>query len=123
MAATTSTSCNSFWNNRTGRATKARASSSLSSSSSSSSLPSHPSCGKVDNVAMWLINGVTSAFFASLERCSCIRVTTVEDGEDINELPLIFDDGNTNIRQEVKVSSIRKRRVRGKKGGGYAYQE
>uniref|UniRef100_A0A803MTL4 Reverse transcriptase domain-containing protein n=1 Tax=Chenopodium quinoa TaxID=63459 RepID=A0A803MTL4_CHEQI len=94
------------------------------SSSSSSSLLGHPSCRKVDGVAMWFINGVTSAFFASLERCSCIRVTTVEDdGEDINEMPLIFNDGNTRHEGKEKDSSIRRRRIRGKKGGDYTNNE
>ncbi|CAO2833910.1 unnamed protein product [Amaranthus hypochondriacus] len=101
MATTTSTSC-SFWNNfRPGGPTKVRGPSS--------------GCGKTDGLAMWLINGVTTAFFASLEKCSCVRVTTVEDPEDVNELPLIFNDGNTRD-DEAKVSSnIRRRHVRGKK--------
>ena len=54
-----------------------------------------PGCGRLDGVAMWLVNGVTAAFFASLERCSCIRIATADDdGDDANDLPLIFNDGN-----------------------------
>ncbi|PON65549.1 hypothetical protein PanWU01x14_115610 [Parasponia andersonii] len=85
MAATTSTSCTSFFSLRSNpMEPKVRTSSSHGS----------PGCGKVDGVAMWLINSVTTAFFASLERCSCIRIATVDDGDDANDLPLIFNDGN-----------------------------
>ncbi|CAH1434921.1 unnamed protein product [Lactuca virosa] len=57
--------------------------------------PSHQGCAKVDGVALWLMNGVANAFFASLQRCSCIRIATVDDHEeDSNDLPLIFNDGN-----------------------------
>ncbi|KNA25817.1 hypothetical protein SOVF_003070 [Spinacia oleracea] len=109
MAATTSSNCSSFFNFRAaGGHSKVRNSSSFSGQSG---------CRKVDGVAMWLINGVTTAFFASLERCSCIRVTTVEDdGEDMNEMPLIFNDDDTTHAQ--KVSGIRRRCLRGKKKAG-----
>ncbi|GAV56627.1 hypothetical protein CFOL_v3_00169 [Cephalotus follicularis] len=56
-----------------------------------------PGCGKLDGVAMWFINGVATAFFASLERCSCIRIATEDDGEEANEVPLILSDGNTRL--------------------------
>ncbi|KAE8649891.1 hypothetical protein Csa_012642 [Cucumis sativus] len=65
------------------------------------SSPSHgsPSCGKLDGVATWLINGFVTAFFGSLERCSCIRIATAEDdGDEGNDIPLIPNDGN--LRQE-----------------------
>ncbi|KAF3447466.1 hypothetical protein FNV43_RR12652 [Rhamnella rubrinervis] len=76
-------------------------------------------CGKLDGVAMWLINSVTTAFFASLERCSCIRIATVDDGDDANDLPLIFNDGN--LRHDGGGSSSRRRTTgKGKKGGGGA---
>ncbi|KAA8528443.1 hypothetical protein F0562_035798 [Nyssa sinensis] len=85
MAATTSTSCTSFFNHR---------GNSVEPGVRSSSSHGSPGCGKLDGVAMWFINGVTSAFFASLERCSCIRIATEDDGDDGNDLPLIFNDGN-----------------------------
>ncbi|KAI3806651.1 hypothetical protein L1987_22563 [Smallanthus sonchifolius] len=56
--------------------------------------PSSHGCAKLDGVAMWLMNGVANAFFASLQRCSCIRIATVDDHEDSNDLPLISNDGN-----------------------------
>lgn len=60
---------------------------------------------------MWLINGVTMAFFSSLNRCSCIRIATEEDGEDANELPLMFNDGT--LRHDGTTS--RRRTGKGKK--------
>ncbi|KDP41591.1 hypothetical protein JCGZ_15998 [Jatropha curcas] len=69
-------------------------------------------CGKLDGVAMWFINGVASAFFASLERCSCIRIATVDDGDEANDAPLILNDGNT--RHEGGTTS-RRRTGKGKK--------
>ncbi|KAL7207994.1 hypothetical protein ACSBR1_029865 [Camellia fascicularis] len=107
MAATTSTSCTSFINLRT-NPIKARVRIS----------PSHgsPGCGKLDGVAMWLINGVASAFFVSLERCSCIRIATQDDGDDANDLPLIFND--RNHYRHGGSSGSRRRTRKGKKGGG-----
>ncbi|RDX79082.1 hypothetical protein CR513_40534, partial [Mucuna pruriens] len=68
-------------------------------------------CGKPDGVAMWFINGVTTAFFASLEHC-CIRIATQEDAEDVNDdLPLILNDGNLRHRD----TAVRGKEVKGKK--------
>lgn len=61
---------------------------------------------------MWLVNGVASAFFASLDRCSCIRIATEDDGDDANDLPLIFNDGN-----HAGSGSRRRRTGKGKRGG------
>ncbi|XAR61988.1 hypothetical protein NMG60_11016554 [Bertholletia excelsa] len=72
-------------------------------------------CGKIDGVATWLVNGVSAAFFASLERCSCIRIATDEDADDANDLPLIFNDGNH--RHDNGASGSRRRPGKGKKGG------
>ncbi|KAF5739844.1 hypothetical protein HS088_TW12G01055 [Tripterygium wilfordii] len=85
MAATTSSSCSSFFNvQSTPDRQRVRTTSSHGS----------PGCRRLDGVAMWFINGLASAFFASLERCSCIRITTEDDGDDANEAPLIYNDGN-----------------------------
>lgn len=73
--------------------------------------------GKVDGVAMWIINGVATAFFASLHRCSCIRIATVDDGDDLNDeddLPLIFNDANFNNNQRDGMSGFGRRRRRRK---------
>lgn len=100
-ATTTSSSCASFFNLRANSAdTKVR--------SSSNNHGSSPGCGgRVDGVAMWIINGVASAFFASLERCSCIRIATVDDTDDFNDLPLIFNDGNNSINARDGISRRR----------------
>ncbi|KAI3832188.1 hypothetical protein MKX03_012747 [Papaver bracteatum] len=59
------------------------------------------SSGKVDSMAMWFINGISTAFFASLEKCSCINVTTHDDGYDSNEdLPLIPKDDQDNFQHD-----------------------
>ncbi|KAI3465241.1 hypothetical protein Pfo_021904 [Paulownia fortunei] len=81
------------------------------------------SCAKLDGVAMWLINGLTGAFFASLERCSCIRISTNEDdfGDESNNLPLIFNDGNFRGDHD---GGIRRRRLgKGKKTRAFADQD
>ncbi|KAL5218052.1 hypothetical protein ABZP36_018736 [Zizania latifolia] len=56
-------------------------------------------CGRpLDRVAGWVGGGIAAAFFASLERCSCVNVRTHDDLDDEqrdSEAPLImFDDGN-----------------------------
>lgn len=77
-----------------------------------------PGCTKLDGVAMWVINGITGAFFASLERCSCIRISTYEDDfgdEEAN--PLIFNDGDFRGDHEGR---IRRRRIgKGKKARAF----
>ncbi|KAK9740474.1 hypothetical protein RND81_03G038300 [Saponaria officinalis] len=80
---------------------------------------------KLDGVAMWVINGLATAFFASLERCSCVHVNTVEDADDVNELPLIYNDGNANATTRLDGNSCKvKRKVGGgKKYKGYAYDD
>lgn len=58
--------------------------------------PTTTSCAVVtkrfDGVATRLLSGVTAAFFASLERCSCINIATKDDVDDGGTLPLIHDD-------------------------------
>ncbi|KAI3764340.1 hypothetical protein L2E82_14347 [Cichorium intybus] len=43
------------------------------------------SCDKIDRMANWLGSSVASAFFASLERCSCINLATSHDDYDDDE--------------------------------------
>nr|KYP54643.1 hypothetical protein KK1_000838 [Cajanus cajan] len=40
------------------------------------------SCDKLDRVAMWVGSNVVSAFFASLERCSCINLSITDNDEE-----------------------------------------
>ncbi|KAG7024315.1 hypothetical protein SDJN02_13129, partial [Cucurbita argyrosperma subsp. argyrosperma] len=104
MASITST-CSSFFSIR---------SSSMEPRVRTSS-PTHasPACGKLDGVATWLINGFVTAFFGSLERCSCIRIATAEDdGDEANDAPLIPNDGNL---QQDGAAAGRRRTVKGKK--------
>ncbi|KAF5456080.1 hypothetical protein F2P56_025592 [Juglans regia] len=114
-ATTTSSSCATYFNIQSksvGVGPRTRTSSSHGSSG----------CGKLDGVAMWLINGVTTAFFASLERCSCIRIATVDDSDEANDLPLIFNDGNLRSVAGSGASS-RMRTGKGKKGGAVLLED
>lgn len=63
---------------------------------------------KLDGVAMWLVNGITGAFFASLERCSCIRISTYDDefGDEAN--PLIFAGGHDHDGRRIRRRMIGK---------------
>ncbi|KAG8072996.1 hypothetical protein GUJ93_ZPchr0006g43810 [Zizania palustris] len=51
----------------------------------------------MDSWASWVGASVTSAFFASLERCSCINLSTDDDDDDLadaqeaKDRPLILD--------------------------------
>ncbi|KZV21907.1 hypothetical protein F511_05597 [Dorcoceras hygrometricum] len=39
-------------------------------------------CERLDRAASWFGAGVATAFFASLERCSCINLSTDEESKD-----------------------------------------
>ncbi|KAL3615725.1 hypothetical protein CASFOL_041386 [Castilleja foliolosa] len=50
-------------------------------------------CEKLDRAASWVGTSVATAFFASLERCSCIHLSTVEtddDDEEAKDRPLML---------------------------------
>ncbi|KAK8678075.1 hypothetical protein V6N13_143587 [Hibiscus sabdariffa] len=80
MAATsTCSNCSGFF---TLRSNNAEPRLGRPSSAATRGSPSSAACGKLDGVAIWFINGVATAFFASLERCSCIRIAT-EEGNDV----------------------------------------
>ncbi|KAL3340331.1 hypothetical protein AABB24_028789 [Solanum stoloniferum] len=108
MAATTTTSCGSFFSFRP---------SSVEPRIRSSAASTTSGCGKFDGMAMWLINGVSAAFFASLQRCSCIRIATHEDeGEDANDLPLMYNDGNYGVSSTTTSSCSSRRPILMTKG-------
>ncbi|GMI75936.1 hypothetical protein HRI_001262900 [Hibiscus trionum] len=48
-------------------------------------------CDKLDRVASWVGANMASAFFASLERCSCINLSTTDfdDEEEAKDRPLM----------------------------------
>ncbi|KAK9946365.1 hypothetical protein M0R45_011833 [Rubus argutus] len=118
MAATTSSSssnCSNLFNFRS----SATSTSSVVERKVRTSSSSHGCRGKVDGVGMWLVNSVTAAFFASLERCSCIRIATHDDAaDDSNDLPLIFHDGNLERHHTGDTATSRRRAAaaKGKKG-------
>ncbi|KAG6539033.1 hypothetical protein ZIOFF_004185 [Zingiber officinale] len=65
----------------------------------------------LDRAASWVGNILTAAFFASMERCSCINIAT--EGDD--DVPLMqLDDGNVDVAEEGDRGGLRRR----KKGRG-----
>ncbi|MBA0617432.1 hypothetical protein Godav_026880 [Gossypium davidsonii] len=50
------------------------------------------SCDKLDRMANWVGTNMASAFFASLERCSCINLSTTDfdDEEEAYDRPLVL---------------------------------
>ena len=56
-------------------------------------------CEKLDRAANWVGSNVASAFFASLERCSCINLSTTDlddnDSDEAHDRPLIFVNSNS----------------------------
>ncbi|CAL9081048.1 hypothetical protein MUK42_28240 [Musa troglodytarum] len=61
--------------------------------------PGQPGCGRLDRVAAWVGGSIATAFFASLERCSCINIATDDDRDEDNDVPLMHDDGNNVVRE------------------------
>ncbi|MFQ6638058.1 hypothetical protein Gotur_013489 [Gossypium turneri] len=57
-------------------------------------------------MAAWLGSSVAQAFFASLERCSCINLSTSDDADDseAHDLPLMFT--NCSSISSLSVTSI-----------------
>lgn len=51
-------------------------------------------CEKMDGVARWFGTSVAAAFFASLDRCSCVNLATNdtddEDEEEAKDRPLML---------------------------------
>ncbi|XP_018474581.1 uncharacterized protein LOC108845882 [Raphanus sativus] len=60
-------------------------SSSINSTASTASNLSTASLEKLDQAASWFGATVISAFFASLERCSCVNLSTFDDDDDDDE--------------------------------------
>ncbi|CAL0305781.1 unnamed protein product [Lupinus luteus] len=118
MATTTSSNCSSFFSLRSSNPVESRGRNPSSLSHGSSGCGT----GKLDGVAMWLINGVTMVFFASLNHCSCIRIATEDDGdaEDANDLPLMLNDGNLRVGGGA---TGRRRKGKGKKSGAMLVDE
>uniref|UniRef100_A0A0E0D4G3 Uncharacterized protein n=1 Tax=Oryza meridionalis TaxID=40149 RepID=A0A0E0D4G3_9ORYZ len=87
-------------------------------------------CGArpLDRVAGWVGGGIAAAFFASLERCSCVNVRTHDELDDEttdSEVPLImFDvvDGSGDAAAAGGTGAAGGRRSRrsekSKQGGG-----
>ncbi|KAJ8645357.1 hypothetical protein MRB53_007105 [Persea americana] len=104
MAATTTPSCTTFFDLQcTSDEPEIRRSTSHGS----------PSCGRLDRVATWVGHGVATAFFASLDRCSCIKIATVDDGDDGHDLPLICKDAN--LGRDVEAGGSRRIALKRKK--------
>ncbi|KAF5197686.1 Pentatricopeptide repeat-containing protein [Thalictrum thalictroides] len=57
------------------------------------------SCDKIDRAANWVGASVATAFFASLERCSCINLSTTdkEEDEEAYDRPLMPTNSSTTV--------------------------
>lgn len=64
---------------------------------------------KLDGVALWVVSGIATAFFTSLELCSCIRLGTKDDPEEPSLLPLIGDQGS--LQQDAGAEDEKKLEV------------
>ncbi|KAK2353539.1 hypothetical protein QL285_091150 [Trifolium repens] len=65
------------------------------------------SCDKLDRVANWVGTNVASAFFASLERCSCINLSTTDIEDDNNDdLPLMVTNPVSHLPFEVPTTTL-----------------
>ncbi|KAI3423163.1 uncharacterized protein J3R85_011290 [Psidium guajava] len=65
----------------------------LTRARNSSRIACTPACEMLDGVASWVVHGIATAFFMSLELCSCIYLGTEDGPEDHSLLPLIRDRG------------------------------
>ncbi|KAJ1378688.1 hypothetical protein SESBI_47585 [Sesbania bispinosa] len=66
------------------------------------------SCDKLDRVANWVGTNVASAFFASLERCSCINLSTTDNEDDNNndDRPLMLTNPISHLPSEVPAAPL-----------------
>ncbi|EAY91367.1 hypothetical protein OsI_12986 [Oryza sativa Indica Group] len=84
-------------------------------------------CGRpLDRVAGWVGGGIAAAFFASLERCSCVNVRTHDELDDETRdseaLLIMFDvvDGSEDAASAAAGAGGRRgrRSEKSKRGGG-----
>lgn len=89
-----------------------------------------PTCSRLDHLVSWLGNSVATAFFASLERCACVNISTYDDRDEARDVPLIFFDGNLQTdgygTVDTTVPTVRRRRrskEKAKKSSNFVLQE
>ncbi|KAI4313368.1 hypothetical protein L6164_026355 [Bauhinia variegata] len=65
----------------------------------------NPEQGGWSGVASWLGTSVASAFFASLERCSCINLST-SDEDEAHDRPLMpSNSSSVNFTDHIPVTT------------------
>lgn len=73
-------------------------------------------------MAGWVGGGIAAAFFASLERCSCVNVRTHDETRDSEALLIMFDvvDGSEDAASAAAGAGGRRgrRSEKSKRGGG-----
>ena len=67
-------------------------------SSSSSSSSSGLGC----KIVSWVGSGIYTAFFVSLDRCSCVKLDTIDIYEPVREQPLLF---HSHRRSTIPIAS------------------
>lgn len=64
---------------------------------------------KIDQLASWLGATLASAFFSSLERFSCVNVSTTdldEDEDEANDRPLTLDLPNSTVADPSDAANL-----------------
>ncbi|XVF33138.1 hypothetical protein REPUB_Repub17cG0142400 [Reevesia pubescens] len=66
------------------------------------------SCDKLDRMANWVGTNMASAFFSSLERCSCINLSTTDfdDEEEAKDRPLMLTKPVVHDQPETEPLSV-----------------
>jgi len=65
---------------------------------------------RIESLAMWVGTSVAAAFFSSLERCSCVNLSTSdsddENEEEAKDRPLMFASANGDSAHCVSVDKL-----------------
>ncbi|KAJ7965312.1 UDP-N-acetylmuramate--L-alanine ligase [Quillaja saponaria] len=61
---------------------------------------------KLNGMASWVGTSVASAFFASLERCSCVNLSTSDDQDEAHDSPLMLSNSSSvNFTDHVPIKN------------------
>ena len=64
------------------------------------------STDKLNGMANWFGTSVATAFFASLERFSCINLSTTDEQDEPQDLPLMFSNSSSvNFSDHVPITN------------------
>ncbi|KAH7852399.1 hypothetical protein Vadar_024373 [Vaccinium darrowii] len=69
---------------------------------------SMPGSRKGHGMASKLVNGVTTAYFSSLELCNCVNVGTKDDSDNNERRPLIKRDDGSHTQERREEGRVKK---------------